>query len=64
MSHLEPTIKTYQEIAAEHVKALAEQGDLTSAAMRYQQKMEEVEGVSQPVGPGRRGMPPRRPYRR
>lgn len=47
----------------EVVQPLAAQGDLTSAYIRYLQKKEELEGVSQPLWPRQRGMV-RRPYRR
>ena len=47
----------------EALKPLAEIQDLTSAYIRYLQKMEEFEAVSQPVWLGQRGML-RRPYRR
>lgn len=43
MARPEPREKTVQERAAEAVKPLAEQGDLTSALIRYTQIMEEAE---------------------
>jgi len=55
MSHPEPRIKTPEEIAAEHVRGLAEQGDLTSAAIGYQQKLQELRNLN-------RRLDPRRPY--
>ena len=45
----EPAFKTAKEIAAEAVKPLAEQGDLTSALIRYQQKMAEQEVQYRPA---------------
>jgi hypothetical protein len=48
----------------EVTQPLAAQGDLTSAYIRYLQKKEELEGVTQVGWPGRRGMLLRRPYRR
>jgi hypothetical protein len=45
MSHPEPRVKTPQELAARHVAALAQQGDLTSASIRYQQKLQELRGT-------------------
>jgi len=54
MSHPEPAIKTAQQLAAEAVQGMAEQGDLTSALIRYQQKMQETENFnSQPARIGR-----------
>ncbi len=56
MSHPEPTIKGARELAAEAARPLAAQNDLTSAAIRYQQKLEEVdEQQDQPIVLGRRG---------
>ena len=43
MSHPEPTVKTMREIAAEAIAPLAQMGDLTSAAIRYQLMMDEEE---------------------
>jgi hypothetical protein len=37
-----------QMLAAEAVKPLAEQGDLTSALIRYQQKIQELQCGGQP----------------
>jgi len=54
MSHPEPLIKTIQEIAAEQVKPLAEAGDITSAAIRYKQIMEEAGRNDRPARLGRR----------
>ena len=45
----EPAFKTAKEIAAEAVKPLAEQGDLTSALIRYQQKLAEQEVQYRPA---------------
>lgn len=54
MSHPEPALKTAQQLAAEAVKPLAEAGDLTSALIRYKQKMEETQGFNtQPPKIGR-----------
>jgi len=55
--------KPRELVLREAVQPLAAQGDLTSAYVRYLQKMEELEGVSQPVSLGRRGVLLRR-YRR
>jgi hypothetical protein len=41
MSHPEPRVITDEEIAARHVAPLAAQGDLTSALIRFHQKMQE-----------------------
>lgn len=49
----EPARKSIEMQVAEHVKHLAELGDLTSAYVRGLQKREELEGVSQPTRPGR-----------
>ena len=49
MSHPEPTLKSIQQRAAEVVKPLAEQGDLTSALIRYKQTVEELEGENRPA---------------
>lgn len=54
MTHPEPTIKTQREVAAEAVAPLAQQGDLTSAAIRYQMMMSESEASSRPATLGRR----------
>jgi len=54
MSHPEPTLKTAQQLAAEAVAPLAQQGDLTSAAIRYKQMMEEAERGNEPPRIGRR----------
>lgn len=55
MSHPEPAFKTAQQVASEMVKPLAEAGDLTSSLIRYQQKMQEQEGVNnRPARIGRR----------
>ena len=56
--------KPRELLIREVTQPLAAQGDLTSANIRYLQKMEELEGVSQPIWLGRRRMLPRRPYRR
>jgi hypothetical protein len=40
-------------LAAEAVKPLAEQGDLTSALIRYQQKIQELQYSSPPETPAR-----------
>jgi len=45
----EPAFKTAKEIAAEAVRPLAEQGDLTSGLIRYQQKMAEQEAQYRPA---------------
>lgn len=58
MSHPEPTMKTAQQIAADAVKGIAEVGDLTSAAIRYQQTLERLEDGEAPIQLGR--TPPRR----
>jgi len=50
-------------VLAEAIKPLAEIHDMTSAYIRYLQKKEEIDGVSQPVSLGRHRMLPRRPYR-
>jgi hypothetical protein len=49
----EPARKSIELQVAEHVKHLAEQGDLTSALIRGQQKREELEGGFQPARLGR-----------
>lgn len=56
LSHPEPTVKTMQEIAAAAVQGL----DATSAMIRYQQKMEELDRGNAPVALGRRGLMRRR----
>ena len=56
MSHPEPTIKTLREIAQETTQPLAEQGDLTSALIRYTQLIEQEEMPARPVRPGRSWM--------
>jgi hypothetical protein len=53
MSHPEPTGKSMQQRAAEAVKPLAQQGDLTSALIRHQQFMERENPQARPVRPGR-----------
>ncbi len=53
MARPEPREKTVQERAAETVKPLAEQGDLTSALIRYQQIMEEEDRPGPPIFIGR-----------
>ena len=45
------------------MRRLTQQGDLTSANIRYRQMKEELEGVSQPIWLGRRRTLLRRPYR-
>jgi hypothetical protein len=52
MSHPEPTGKSMQQRAAEAVKPLAQQGDLTSALIRHQQFMERENPQARPVRPG------------
>lgn len=54
MSHPEPTLKSAQQLAAEAVKPLAEQGDLTSAAIRYAQVMGDSSRQVRPTRLGRR----------
>ena len=54
MSKPEPTLNTAREIAAEAVAPLVQQGDMTSAAIRYKQIMEEAERGGQPARIGRR----------
>ena len=54
MSKPEPTLKTAREIAAEAIAPLVQQGDLTSAAIRYKQMMEEAERGGEPPRIGRR----------
>jgi len=53
MSHPEPSTKTLREIAAEAIAPLAQQGDLNSAAIRYQLMMDEAQDV-RPATLGRR----------
>jgi hypothetical protein len=55
MSHPEPTLKTKYQLAAEAVKPLAEQGDLTSAMIRFQQMTEEPPYKPIRLGRYRRG---------
>lgn len=50
----EPAQKSARMQAAEAVRPLAEVGDLTSAAIRYQQLMEEAQGSQHPASLGRR----------
>ena len=45
MSCPEPTVKTIEERAAEAVRPLAEQGDLTSALIRHQQMMQSDRSI-------------------
>lgn len=54
MSHPEPTLKSAKQRAAEAVKEIAEQGDLTSAAIRYAQTLEANNSQYKPVRLGRR----------
>lgn len=58
MSHPEPSVKTAQQKAQEAVKPLAEEGDLTSAYIRYQQTMDHEEyeesAPARPIPLGRR----------
>jgi hypothetical protein len=54
MSHPEPTVKTMREIAAEAIAPMVQQGDLTSAAIRYQIMMSEEEEQYKPATLGRR----------
>lgn len=54
MSHPEPTFKTKQEVVAEAIAPMVQQGDLTSAAIRYQIMMSEEEEQYQPATLGRR----------
>lgn len=53
MSHPEPPLKTMREIAAEAVKDLAAQGDLTSSLIRYNQVLDEQKRGSTPARIGR-----------
>src|SRR6266496_103412 len=53
LSHPEPTQKTIQQRAAEKVAEVAQAGDLTSSAIRYQQAVEEYSAESQPARLGR-----------
>jgi hypothetical protein len=55
MSHPEPLEKTIHQQAAEVVKPLAEQGDLTSALIRYNQTIQELDPRTWKVRPGRYG---------
>lgn len=54
MSHPEPTLKTTRQIAAEAIAPLAEQGDLTSASIRYAQIMGQQQD-NRPARIGRYG---------
>lgn len=59
MSHPEPSVKSVEQKAQEAVKPLQEEGDLTSAMIRYQQQLDAQEyeqsgGPTKPVPLGRR----------
>lgn len=55
LSHPEPTYKTAQQVAAEAVAPLAQQGDLTSANIRYGQVMTRLDHQQhKPIRLGRR----------
>ena len=45
----EPSQKSARMLATEAVRPLAEQGDLTSALIRWQQKIQELEPSSRPA---------------
>ena len=53
LSHPEPTVKSKKEKVYEAIRPLLEDGDLTSAAIRYQQYMAEEEEEHEPIRIGR-----------
>jgi hypothetical protein len=63
MSHPEPTLKSFRERAKEALKDIAEQGDLTSAYIRYKQLEDEEKRNTEPVRIGRYRPNPRYRYR-
>jgi hypothetical protein len=55
MSHPEPTMKSARQLAADAAKPMAEAGDLTSAMIRYQQTLDQMESDdSAPIVLGKR----------